>query len=405
MESDAISLQATQDRDPFEFYRFLSELGVSQWDAGAGAWLAATYASCSAVLKADTVAFRHPDGDRDQPFHYISRGRRGLKTVVGDDHRRLHRWMLLSFSPAKMSARITELVRDVIAGIVDELAGFTELELVAQFANRVPPQVICALFGLPWRDRVWMNEVKEQLDALAAYFNRRLAATVEDIDAARSAMDRLRAILGPFIQASQDSAGDDLLASLWRDGPSIFQDWNEEDVFMVLTTVLLAGSDTTTLAISNALHLLLTDASWRSWARQADDSAIAALTEEVLRLWPPVHYRVRRANDGAEFDGAALAGDSFVIPLLAAANRDASHYSCPHAIDVERKSPRDHLSFSMGPRACIGSNLARLEICEAIRQFLAAFPAVRLDPKGEAPAYRGLVLRRFSPLHVLVGAE
>ena len=63
---------------------------------------------------------------------------------------------------------------------------------------------------------------------------------------------------------------------------------------------------------------------------------------------------------------------------------------------------RDHLTFIAGPRACVGASLARVEIREVVRQLLERAPHVRLDPDAPPPVYKGLTMRRFAPLNVLM---
>lgn len=395
-------LKKTENSIPFESYERMRGSGELLWDESVGGWVGTTYSVCKEIFKRDKSSFRHPDGDADQPFHYISGGRRTLKTVVGDEHKRLHNWMMMTFSPVEASHLQHGVVRDVIVGLIDDIKGKQKAELVRNFVDHIPVRVIAAVCGLPWKDRVWMSDVKTNLDLMAAYFNQRNAADRELIEQAKTGMDTLRGLFDPYIEASRTAEANSLLSRLWVDGPSILEGWSAEDAFTVLTTVMLAGADTSTLAISNALYLLLTDAELKERVRVSDEKEVATFVEEALRLLPPVHYRSRRAMEDTQLAGRTIKEGEFVLPLIASANRDEGYYACPHAVDFERRPARDHLSFAAGPRSCIGSNLARAEIIEAVRQILDIFPNIALDTAAEPPAYTGLVLRRFAPLNVLL---
>lgn len=398
----ATELRKTQDSIPFESYERMRRSGELLWDESVSGWVGTSYAVCREIFRREMVSFNHPDGDADQPFRYISGGRRTLKTVRGEEHKRLHNWMMMTFSPTEASHLQHGVVRDVVRDLIGDIRNQQKVELVRDFVDHIPVRVIAAVCGLPWRDHDWMIDVKANLDLMAAYFNQRNAADDQVIETAKRGMDALRDLFGPHIEASRIGDGGSLLARLWVDGPSILEGWNAEDTFTVLTTVMLAGADTSTLAISNALYLLLVDAELKVSVR-ASDAKLAVFVEEALRLLPPVHYRARRAIEDTELAGTKIKKGEFVLPLIASANRDEGHYACPHAVDFERKPTRDHLSFAAGPRSCIGSNLARAEIVESLRQILDNFPDIRLDPEAAPPVYTGLVLRRFAPLNVLLG--
>jgi cytochrome P450 monooxygenase len=116
---------------------------------------------------------------------------------------------------------------------------------------------------------------------------------------------------------------------------------------------------------------------------------------------PPLHWRTRVALEDVEIAGVTIKAGDVVVPLLAAANHDAGHYACPHAVDLEQKNPRDHMTFFAGPTACPGQGLARTEMFVTLRKVLATYPTLRLDPEADPPAFAGLALRGFLPLNVL----
>src|SRR3546814_8897246 len=94
-------------------------------------------------------------------------------------------------------------------------------------------------------------------------------------------------------------------------------------------------------------------------------------------------------------------GDMLTVAIIGA-NRDAAHYGCPHAVDLERSRPHDHLAFAYGPRTCLGAHLARAEITSAISKMLTRFPAMRLDADRPTPTFDGFLMRSWRPLHVQV---
>jgi cytochrome P450 len=112
-----------------------------------------------------------------------------------------------------------------------------------------------------------------------------------------------------------------------------------------------------------------------------------------------VQYRPRRVTADTELAGVPIAKGQMVLIILMAANRDPKAFGCPHAVDMERSQPRNHLAFLTGPRTCPGATLARAELVEGIHAMLQRFPKLRLADPGKPP-FHGFTMRSYGPLHV-----
>lgn len=397
-----VTLKDTENIIPFPFYEEMRGQGGVHWDPSVNAWLITSQQGCRELFSKDKVLFRHPDGDAGGDYAAIANGRRALKTLLGEEHRKLHNWLLGAFSAKQATVMMESFVHDVIADALDGLAGKSRVNLLTDFVDRIPVRVIAAALDLPWRDEQFIARATQCMNRLADFFNRRMVVTEVVSSAAKVATEDMRALLDPWIEARSDGSGEDLISRMWRDGPGMVPGWNAEDIFVHLNTVFLGGFDTSTLAISNALYVALRDPVLADTLRTGDKTLLARFVEEVLRSYPPIHYRARRANEDTEILGVPIQKDDFVIPLLAAANRDPTHYDRPNELELDRKSPRDHLTFIAGPRSCVGSGLARAEIIETVRAFLEAYPNARLDADTPAPEYLGLTMRRFEPINIVL---
>lgn len=394
------SLRETKDTLPFDAYTRMREAGSVIWDEDMKSWLVTSYDACREVLMKDKEWFRHPDGDPEGDYAVMAKGLRPLKSLVGEEHRKLHNWLMAAFSPRETAIMQDGVVRDVIQSSLDRLDGRDQINLVADFIDRIPIRVIAAVLDLPWKDEAWVGEAQRHLTALGAFFNQRMAMTNDISKAAEDATAGMRALLDPILLERKDGTGDDLITKLWEVGPTILPDWTIDDTFVHINTVFLGGFDTSSLAISNAFYFLLQDDGLKAEIRKVSPERLQNFVEEVLRLLPPNHYRARRANKDLTIAGVDIRKDEFVLPMLASANRDAEHYGCPADMMLDRKMPRDHLSFITGPRSCVGAGLARTEIRETICRFLEVYPDVRLAPDKPSPSYIGLTLRRFEPIYV-----
>ena len=124
--------------------------------------------------------------------------------------------------------------------------------------------------------------------------------------------------------------------------------------------------------------------------RAGDAETVERFAEEVLRLYPSVHFTRRRANEDFELGGQRIKRDDALLMLDAGANRDPARFTCPHEIDLSRDGWREHLAFSIGPRTCAGAALARAEVQESVAKALERLPNLRLDPDAEPPRLAGL---------------
>ncbi|MAG29619.1 MAG: hypothetical protein CL908_01845 [Deltaproteobacteria bacterium] len=140
--------------------------------------------------------------------------------------------------------------------------------------------------------------------------------------------------------------------------------------------LLVAGHETTTNLISNALILLDQYPDARA-KLLADPSLIPGAIEECLRFEAPVQGLARTTTRAVELHGQTIPADEMVLLLYGSANRDERKFEAPERFDVTRK-PNEHLSFGFGSHFCLGSGLARLEGRIAFEELLARVPDYHL---------------------------
>jgi cytochrome P450 len=390
------SIVGTADVEPFERYEEVRALGPVVWSDEMGAWLVTSYDACRYVLDGDEEFIRHADqASQTMAREYSDRS---LKFLRGEDHFEMHQWWLRAFSPKKVATWRQPLVMPIVDQAFDAIVPSGRGELFADIASRIPVRVIAAVMGLPWRDDDWITTCKALLRVLLGPVDRRFAVDERLQSSAAEASDQLRTILTPIIRERRHTPADDMISALWRDGPSLFDDWSEEDVFAHVLNMFVGGTDTTSMGISSALYVLLTSDTVREQLH--DGASVPAYVEEAVRLFSPVQFRHRLMTKDMEIAGQKLKENDSIVPVLAAANRDPQHYRCPAGVELDRRAARDHLAFNYGPRVCVGAALARLEIDEVVRQLLDRMPDVALDPDADPPAISGFVLRSYGPLHV-----
>ena len=164
----------------------------------------------------------------------------------------------------------------------------------------------------------------------------------------------------------------------------------------MLVLLLVAGNETTTTLIGNAVLSLLEHPG--ELKRLRDDPALMQLAvDEVLRFESPVQFDPRRANHDTQIAGTPIAENTLVLSWIGSANRDERVFGRPEVFDITRqKNP--HLAFGYGTHHCLGHNLARLEASVALEVLLARTSAFERTDDGALPLHPSPVFKAVTKL-------
>ena len=122
--------------------------------------------------------------------------------------------------------------------------------------------------------------------------------------------------------------------------------------------LLVAGNETTTNLLGNALSVLTEHPDvWDSAAGRSGSAARAAI-EEVLRFRSPVQSMFRVARQPTELDGRAIPAGAFMVPGSARPTATRASSPIPEQFAVDRQ-PNRHIAFGHGIHFCLGAPLAR----------------------------------------------
>jgi cytochrome P450 len=386
------------DRDPYEFYERKLAEGPVHWDEGMRAWLVFGYEESRTVLVRADV-YEHPYNS----FAAASEtqgGPRGILLLQGEEHTRMHNFLLSHFSPGVVRRYQDDLIQPLVKRRFDEVFSQTRVDLSSQFAGKVPSDVIAALLGLDWHDedlltkcRVWNTTIFRWSET----FGEDLQATAEALEAA----ELLNGVLLPVIRERRERPREDLISVLWEKGPEIMQPWGEEEVLAQCRVLFFAGSDTTAHLLRNCIWLLANHPELQAQLR-GDATRIRDFVDEVLRMFGPIHFRVRVAKVDVELGGRTIKAGDRLHPVLASADRDPRHYAEPASVNIDRKPLRDHLAFNAGPRFCVGAALARAEAAAAVEELLQRSPSLEWDTSADPPQFVGHMPRSHRPLNVVL---
>ena len=186
-------------------------------------------------------------------------------------------------------------------------------------------------------------------------------------------------------ERDRDDDRGDLLSTLLRARDERGEPFTERAVRDHVVTLLLAGHETTALALTWAWHLLALHPEARA-ALEAELSAILggrsptpeevpalrytdAVIKETLRLRPPAYATGRELLRETTIDGTRIPRRRIVFVSMSATHRDPRFYDDPDGFRPERwldgleeRLPRGaFFPFGLGPRMCVGASFAMLE--------------------------------------------
>jgi cytochrome P450 len=305
--------------------------------------------------------------------------RRNILHVNGSDHARLRGLVNPSFTP-RAAERWRPAMRGFLAELLDALPADGRCDFVSAFAKPYPSLVIATVLGAPLNDapllHEWSNWVQRQFDAPTLIAERpRIERHVVEL---YDYLDRLLA-------ARREDPGDDLISQLIAARAEGDDRLSDVELVNLVLDVLIGGIDTTQSQLAHAVRLLAEHPG--QWALLREDPAgrAGAAVEEALRYEPITPFTARILTEDVEYRDVSFPRDTVLLICSHTANRDV-----PGGDAFDLAAPRDRdrpLTFGAGIHYCLGANLARAELQEALRFLAERVEAVALD--GE-PVYEGV---------------
>jgi cytochrome P450 len=366
---DLISTSSFADGHPWQQYAWLRANDPVHWHPeadGPGFW---------AITKYDDIRMISR-----QPRTFSSYARGVMMPEPDDMGLMAQRQMMLSMDPPQhdrfkllvsrgFTPRNAQLLTDRIAalaaGIVDDVIGRGECDLVHDIAGRLPSGLIAELMGIPMADgeRLYeLTEIMHTTDDAVASPERKGMAIVEMLTYAQQVADAKRA-----------DPGEDIASALVQaevDGERL-TDAEFQWFFLLLVN---AGGDTTRNLLAAGMQALFDLPDERARLMADIDGLLPTTVEEMLRFTSPVVNFRRTALSDVEIRGQQIREGDKLMVFYGAANRDEDVFDDPDRFDVGR-NPNPHMAFGGGgPHLCLGLHVARIEIAAMLRQILTRLP-------------------------------
>lgn len=300
-------------------------------------------------------------------------------------HTRVRKLLAAAFTPRAL-ATMQPRIEAVVDGLIGRHADNRRMDLIEDFAFRLPVEVICDMLGVPAGERAPFRRY-----SLAILGALEPVAGPERQVAGNAAVAEFSAYLDALIVERRKRPADDgdvlgVLVHGEVDGERL----SHEELVQNCIFLLNAGHETTTNLIGNTVDALLRFPDELQRLRR-DPSLLKSCIEEGLRFESSNQLGNRRLTADLEIGGERLSAGTYLHIGIGAANRDPAQFVEPDRFDAGR-DPNRHFAFGSGVHMCLGAVLARMEGTIAVARLVARLDGLARDgapERGGRARFRG----------------
>jgi cytochrome P450 len=306
---------------------------------------------------------------------------KNIININGGDHRRLRNLVNPALSP-----RAVDRYRPVMQRFLEELFGALpgdgRCDFIEAFAKPYPSLVIAAVMGAHRDDAPrlhhWSNWIQRQFDATSLVSER---ALIEE------AVAEFYEYEDALIARRRGDPGDDLISALIAGtaggarGQAEGDRLSDDELRNLVLNILVGGVDTSQSQLAHAVRLLAAHPEQWELLRGDPRGLALAAVDEALRYEPITPFTARITTGEIEHRGVSFPPGSIVLISAWHANRGGLE---PDEFDItaDRGGARV-LTFGAGIHYCVGANLARAEMQEALAFLAQRVRSVSLDGEPE----------------------
>ena len=382
--------------DPYPYYKRLRDDAPLYYNSELGFWALSRHADVREGFRNSTTLSNKFGVSLDP----VSRGPHASKTMSflamdDPDHLRLRTLVSKGFTPR----RIRELESSVVAlavahldTMLDKSASGETVDYVAEFAGKLPMDVISELMGVPVEDR-------DRIRALADGVMHRDDGVKDVPAAAIEASINLFVYYQQMIADRRKKPADDLTSALLEaeiDGDRL----TDEEVLGFLFLMVIAGNETTTKLLANAAF----------WGHKNPDQLtpvyddldrIPLWVEETLRYDTSSQLLARTVEGELKLYDTTIPDGDILLLLPGSGHRDERVFSNPDDFVIGREIGSNLLSFGSGAHFCLGAHLARMEARVALAELFKRIRGFEVDEANSVRVHSSSV-RGFAHLPMTV---
>lgn len=381
--------------DPYPYYRRLRDEAPLYRNEERNFWAVSRHHDVLQGFR-DSTALSNAYGVSLDPSSRTSEAYRVMSMLAMDDpaHLRMRTLVSKGFTPRRireLEPQVLELARIHL----DSALQTESFDFVAEFAGKLPMDVISELIGAPDTDRARIRALADAVlhreDGVADVPPPAMAASIE-------LMRYYADLIAEFRRRPANNLTSALLAAE-LDGDRL----SDQEIMAFLFLMVIAGNETTTKLLANAVY----------WAAHhpgqlarvfADHSRIPMWVEETLRYDTSSQILARTvAHDLTLYDTTIPEGEVLLL-LPGSANRDDRVFDDPDDYRIGREIGCKLVSFGSGAHFCLGAHLARMEARVALGALLRRIRNYEVDDDNVVRVHSSNV-RGFAHLPISVQAR
>lgn len=378
--------------DPYPVYKRLRDEAPLYHNEGLNFWALSRHADVLAGFR-NSTELSNVLGVSLDPVSRTPDAHRVMSFLALDDpaHLRLRTLVSKGFTPR----RIRELeprVTEIAVQHLDTALQSESFDFVAEFAGKLPMDVISELMGVPEPDRA-------RIRALADGVMHRDEGVPDVPRSAIQASADLMVYYADMVSQRRKKSQDDLTSALL--GAEIDGDrLTDEEIMAFLFLMVVAGNETTTKLLANAAYWGYKNPDQLGPVYK-DHSRIPLWVEETLRYDTSSQILARHVADDITFYGTTIpAGDTLLL-LPGSAHRDDRVFDDPDEYRIGREIGSKLVSFGSGAHFCLGAHLARMEARVALTELFKRIRGYEVDEPNAVRVHSSNV-RGFACLPITV---
>jgi cytochrome P450 len=329
----------------------------------------------------------------------VSRGPHASKTMsflAMDDpaHLRLRTLVSKGFTPRRireLEPRVTELAVQHLDTMLHKATAGT-VDYIAEFAGKLPMDVISELMGVPLADRDGIRAMADGVMHREDGVNDVPASAIE-------ASINLIVYYQQMIAERRKKPTEDLTSALLAaeiDGDRL----TDHEILGFMFLMVIAGNETTTKLLANAAF----------WGHKnpaqlapvyADQSRVPLWVEETLRYDTSSQILARTVSEALTLYDTTIPEGDVLLLLPGSAHRDERVFDNPDDYLIGREIGPKLLSFGSGAHFCLGAHLARMEARVALTELFKRIRGYEVDEANAVRVHSSNV-RGFAQLPISV---
>ena len=299
-------------------------------------------------------------------------------------------------SPANLS-RMEPLIRERATKILDNLPEGETFDWVDRVSIELTTQMLATLFDFPFEERRKLTHWSDTATAMTGYLS---------ADDRQSGMAELQECASYFAQMWNQRVNAEPrpdLISMLAHSPA-FRNMGPREFLGTLILLIVGGNDTTRNSMTGGL-LALNHYPDEYRKLCADPALVESMIPEIIRWQTPVMSMRRTALEDTELGGKTIRKGEKLVMWYYSGNRDEEVIERAEDFIIDRRRPRQHLSFGFGIHRCVGNRLAELQLKTLWEEALKRWPEPgQIQVMAEPERATTYAIRNYKSMPVRINA-